>query len=99
MATLMHQIANEPAPDERSLRPDLPEGLSRVVALALEKRPEARYASGQLLATDLRAVATRLQAAGAEPQPVAPLPTPPDSSGFAATVKMERADTGHNSGL
>jgi eukaryotic-like serine/threonine-protein kinase len=99
MATLMHQIANEPAPDVRSLRPDLPEGLARVVALALEKRPEARYPSGQQLAADLRAVAVRLQAAGAQPKPLDASSAPPDSSGFAATVKMERADTGHNSSL
>ncbi len=99
MATLMHQIANEPAPDVRSLRPDLPEGLARVVALALEKRPEARYPSGQQLAADLRAVASRLQAEGAPPKPVETSAAPPDSSGFAATVKMERADTGHNSSL
>ncbi|MBC7956269.1 MAG: serine/threonine protein kinase [Cytophagales bacterium] len=99
MATLMHQIANETAPDVRSLRPDLPEGLARAVSLALEKRPEARYASGQQLAADLRAVAARLQATGAELQPVATSPTPPDSSGFAATVKLDRADTGHNSSL
>ncbi len=99
MATLMHQIANEPAPDVRSLRPDLPEGLARVVALALEKRPEARYPSGQQLAADLRAVAGRLQAEGVPPRPVEASAAPPDSSGFAATVKMERADTGHNSGL
>ena len=99
MATLMHQIANDPAPDVRSLRPDLPEGLARVVALALEKRPEARYPSGQQLAADLRAVAARLQAAGVQPKPVDAGAAPPDSSGFAATVKMERADTGHNSSL
>jgi serine/threonine protein kinase len=99
MATLMHQIANEAAPDVRSLRPDLPEDLARTVALVLDKRPEARYASGQLLAADLRAVAARLQAANK--QPLAPTATavPPDSSGFAATVKMERPDTGHNSSL
>jgi serine/threonine protein kinase len=99
MATLMHQIANEAAPDVRSLRPDLPEDLARTVALVLDKRPEARYASGQLLAADLRAVAARLQAANK--QPLAPTATavPPDSSGFAATVKMDRPDTWHNSSL
>jgi len=99
MATLMHQIANEAAPDVRTLRPDLPEGLARAVSLSLEKRPEARYASGQQLSADLRAVAARLQAAGVELQPAAAPSTPPDSSGFAATVKMHRADTGHNSSL
>lgn len=99
MATLMHQIANEAAPDVRSIRPDLPEGLARAVALALEKRPEARYPSGQQLAADLRAVAARLRAGGMQPEPLAESSAPPDSSGFAATVKLQRADTGHNSGL
>lgn len=99
MATLMHQIANEAAPDVRSIRPDLPEGLARAVALSLEKRPEARYASGQQFAADLRAVAARLRAGGVQPEPLTESSTPPDSSGFAATVKLHRADTGHNSGL
>ncbi len=99
MATLMQQIANEPAPDVRSIRPDLPEALARVVATALEKRPEARYPSGQQLAAELRAVAARMQAEGHQPAPLDPSAGPPESSGFAATVKMERAQTGHNPGL
>lgn len=99
MATLMHQIANDTAPDIRSLRPDLPETLARVVAMALEKRPEARYGSGQQLAADLRAVAARMQADGAQPAPLDATNAPPDSSGFPATVKMARVDTGHNSKL
>lgn len=96
MATLMQQIANEPAPDVRSLRADLPDALARVVALTLEKRPEARYTGGQQLAADLRAVIARMKAEGQQPVPVDRAAVPPDSSGFAATVKMERVDTGHN---
>lgn len=96
MATLMQQIANEPAPDVRSIRPDLPEALARVVALTLEKRPEARYASGQQLAADLRAVVARMKGADPQPAPLDGSALPPDSSGFAATVKMERVETGHN---
>lgn len=99
MATLMHQIANDTAPDVRSVRPGLPEALARVLALALEKRPEARYASGQQLAADLRAVLAQLQTGGAEPVTAAAATDPPDSSGFEATVKLERSDTGHNSSL
>ena len=99
MATLMQQIANEPAPDIRSLRPELPEALARAVALVLEKRPEARYGSGQQLAADLRAVAARMLADGLQPSGPDATPNPPDSSGFAATVKMERVETGHNSRL
>ncbi|MET0334884.1 MAG: serine/threonine-protein kinase [Rhizobacter sp.] len=99
MATLMQQIANEAPPDIRSIRPDLPEALARVVALVLEKRPESRYAGGQQLATDLRAVIARMQAEGQQPVPLNTTNVPPDSSGFAATVKMERVDSGHNPSL
>lgn len=95
MAELMQQIANVPAPDVRSIRPELPEALARVVSLTLEKRPEARYATGQQLAADLRGVVARMQAQGQQPASPESSSTP-DSSGFAATVKMERAETGHN---
>ena len=69
LAALMRQIANEPAPDVRSLRPELPEALANVVALALEKRPALRYADGQALADDLRAVAAMLPGADSAPPP------------------------------
>ncbi len=62
MARLMFEIANEPAPDVRSLRADLPESLGLVVALALEKRPELRYVNGDQFADDLDAVAAQLSA-------------------------------------
>ena len=62
MARLMYEIVNEPAPDVRSLRADLPESLALVVALALEKRPELRYANGDEFASDLDAVAAELAA-------------------------------------
>ncbi len=99
MAMLMQQIATVPAPDVRSLRPDLSDELANVVALSLEKRPEVRYQTGQAMAADLRAIASRLPASAAPPQTVAVAPGPPDSSGFAETVKIERLDTRHNSGL
>ncbi|MDB5818269.1 MAG: serine/threonine protein kinase PrkC, regulator of stationary phase [Rhizobacter sp.] len=56
MAALMYRIANELAPDVRSLRPELPEALANVVMLALQKRPEMRYANGNQMAVDLVAV-------------------------------------------
>ncbi|HET7795608.1 MAG TPA: serine/threonine-protein kinase [Rhizobacter sp.] len=99
MAVLMQQIANEEAPDVRSLRPDLPPELARALASLLEKRPEARPASGQQLATELRRIALQIEASGRAPAAPPPSAEPPDSSGFAATVKMRRSDTGHNSGL
>ena len=61
IGALLAAIANERAPDLRSVRPELPESLADVVALALEKRPEVRYADGEQLAADLDAVAAQLE--------------------------------------
>ncbi len=99
MASLMRQIANEEAVDVRHWRPELPEVLARVVARLLEKQPELRYESGHQLAIDLREIADRMRAEPHVPSPMPPAEVPPDSGGFEATVKMERAETGHNSSL
>lgn len=61
MAALMRAIGRETAPNVCSIRPDLPPALGDIVALALEKHPGTRYASGQQMAEDLRAVAQSLQ--------------------------------------
>lgn len=98
MAKLMYQIANEPAPDVRSLRPELPEALSNVVALALEKRPEVRYADGHQFAEDLRVIATAWGPAPAAPVgPDEAMAEPPRTDAFAETVKLARTEPGHNS--
>jgi serine/threonine protein kinase len=99
MAKLMYQIANDPAPDIRTLRHDLPEALANVVALALEKRPEVRYADGRQLAEDLRTVEAALDPAAVAPLVEGADAPPPSSDGFAATVKLPRTDPRHNSGL
>ncbi len=83
MAKLMYQIANEPAPELRTLRPDLPSALADIVTLALEKRVEVRYADGQQMAADLRAVHAAL--AGAV------------HDAFEQTVTFSREDPRHNS--
>jgi len=95
MAKLMYQIANDTAPDIRTLRPDLPESLANIVALALEKRPEVRYADGRHFAEDLRTVAAALGPASAAAATSGDV-TPPESDGFAATVKLSRTDPRHN---
>ncbi|MEO8059350.1 MAG: serine/threonine-protein kinase [Burkholderiales bacterium] len=95
MARLMHQIANEPAPDVRSLRPGLPAALARLIAAALEKRPEARPADGARLGAALRTIRSGL---GAEPAGPA-AGSAPDSGSFAATTKISVADPRHNSEL
>ncbi|MEO6407491.1 MAG: serine/threonine-protein kinase [Burkholderiaceae bacterium] len=106
MARLMSQIANEPAPDVRTLRPGLSEALSNVVALALEKRPEMRYADGHQMAQDLRDVAAiearaHGRRAGIADSAATPAPAPTDvaaeSAQFSRTTRFERPDPGHNS--
>jgi serine/threonine protein kinase len=57
MAQLMRSIVNVSAPDVRTLRPELGEGVADIVALALERRPELRYTDATALAEDLRTVA------------------------------------------
>jgi serine/threonine-protein kinase len=60
MSELMFKIANEEAADIRIIRPELSENLANVVALALSKRPETRYQTGDQFAADLRAVEAQL---------------------------------------
>lgn len=93
MAELMYKIANDPAPDIRTIRKELPQSLAKLVALSLNKRPEARYQSGDQFAADLRVViAALLDKSGAESasKPAAPVPAGPSVSprraDFAATV-------------
>lgn len=81
MAALVRAIASEPAPDLREMRPDLPAALGEVVTLALQKRPETRYASGRDFAADLRAVLREINAtAPVESRESGPVSTPADPS-------------------
>jgi serine/threonine-protein kinase len=94
MATLMYQIANQPPPDVRQLRPELPESLALVVALGLEKRPELRYQSGAQLAQDLEAVLAQLPSALAGSTGVS---APPRAAqAFEETLRLELEQPGHN---
>ncbi len=102
MAKLMYAIANDTAPDLRSVRPDIPEALAQLVAQALSKQPEARHADGRQLAAALRDVAALWPDSAltlADSAASAAAPAPPDSDAFAATVRITRTDRGHNSGL
>ncbi len=54
MAELMYKIANEPAPDIRTLRPDLSPELAAAVAKALSKSLDVRYARGRDMAEAFR---------------------------------------------
>ncbi len=75
MAALMYGIANQAPPDVRHYRPELPEALALVLALALEKRPELRYANGEQMAQDLAAVLAAMLAALPFVEPAA-MPSP-----------------------
>ena len=55
MAQLMFKIANEPHPDIRGIRSDLPEALVAVIDRAMTKDPDQRYQTGAEMAKDLRA--------------------------------------------
>ena len=56
MSELMQHIAHTPAPDVRSLRPELPAALAQVVAQALRKDPRERHQTGRQFAAALRGV-------------------------------------------
>lgn len=92
MARLMQQIATEPAPDVRTRRDGLPESLALVLAVALEKRPELRYASGEEMARDLDAVLVMdLQA-----EPVTPEAVKSQDPAFAQTLRLTPEEAGQN---
>ena len=81
MAELMYKIANEPAPDIRIIRAELPEKLADMVALSISKRPETRYQDGDQFAADLRIMMGEMTGL-ANTSNVAPLPS---SQGNAPT--------------
>ena len=54
MAALMYQIANQPAPDVRERRPELPPELADILSKTLSKSPAERYQTGLEIAADLR---------------------------------------------
>jgi len=101
MAMLMKKIATAPPPDVRHYRPGLPESLAMVLALALEKRPELRYGSGQQLAQDLEAVLD----AGIKEPPASAQAAKPDTpaatdnaapAAFAQTQRIELGEAVQN---
>ncbi len=95
MAKLMYSIANQEPPDVRHYRPELPETLAMVLALALEKRPELRYASGEQMALDLEAVTSTLDATLPMPKPM-DSPPQPTANGFEQTVRLDAQEAVQN---
>jgi len=64
MGELLRQVAHEPAPELRALRPDLPAELGALVARLLAKRADQRPADGDALAADLRSIRQALARRG-----------------------------------
>lgn len=61
MASLMFKIANEEAPDIRTVRPDIPVQLSSIINKALAKEIDQRYQTGTELANDLKHFLARMK--------------------------------------
>jgi eukaryotic-like serine/threonine-protein kinase len=56
LGELLRAVAREPAPDLRTLRPQLSSALAAVVARALDKQPGRRHPDGNCLADELAAL-------------------------------------------
>jgi eukaryotic-like serine/threonine-protein kinase len=100
MAELMYKIANEDAPDVRTVRPELSERIANIVAISLSKRPETRFQDGDALAADLRLALAELGAAGYSPTGPAPLFMDSDKTQIfdrtGSTAVRQAPATGHN---
>lgn len=56
LAALMHQIMSVPHPDPRTVNPDIPSPLVKIMGKAMEKDREKRYQRASSMASDLRKV-------------------------------------------
>ncbi|MBK9348356.1 MAG: CHASE2 domain-containing protein [Burkholderiales bacterium] len=95
MAELMYKIANEEAPDIRVIRSEIPLALADAVALALSKRPETRYQTGDAFAADLRRVLQQMPGVSGEAVPAASAQSPgvvEKTTAFVATAPARAAD-------
>jgi eukaryotic-like serine/threonine-protein kinase len=63
MGELLRAIAGSAPLDLRVVRPELPAALAEVVARAIEKQPQSRYADGRQLAADLQEVEAHWESA------------------------------------
>ncbi len=72
--TLMMMHLNEPVPDPRTLRPDVPQSLVNVLLKAMAKDRNQRYRSAAEFAAALREVLSELETGIPAPRPVAAAP-------------------------
>jgi eukaryotic-like serine/threonine-protein kinase len=104
MAELMYKIANEDAPDIRTVRKDVSAHVARIVALALSKKPDARYQDGDRFALDLKSAMTSQPGANAAPAAALDktvfmnVAASPVASDVDATVVMRPASSPRASG-
>ncbi|MBX3599459.1 MAG: serine/threonine protein kinase [Rubrivivax sp.] len=63
MGELLRQVAQEPAPDLRTLRPDVPPALAALVGRLLAKAPAGRPADAAVVAAELRHLGRRIAGA------------------------------------
>jgi serine/threonine-protein kinase len=100
MAELMYKIANEEAPDILRVKPGLPPKLAEIVALALTKRADVRYQTGEQLAMDLKAVMVEMAVPGHVSPPVAhgtmegAVSSAQSQDPFATTTAFEKTQAG-----
>ena len=66
-ASLLYSIVHEQPERLKSLKPDVPPDLERIVQRALEKKPESRYSSAEDMLKDLRGYQESLRIAEAGP--------------------------------
>lgn len=68
---LLQAIVEQPPPDIRTLRPELPSALADLLARALDKTPDARFQTGRAMAEALQAVSGSMPGASRAQQPAA----------------------------
>jgi serine/threonine-protein kinase len=64
LGELLRQVSAEPAPDVRTLRPDMPPALAGELARLLAKRPDDRHPDGDALADVLERVRLHIESVG-----------------------------------
>ncbi|MEO8357611.1 MAG: serine/threonine-protein kinase [Chloroflexota bacterium] len=86
--SLMMRHLNDPVPDLRELRPDVPAELVAIINRSLQKDREQRYRSADEMAGDLRRIFARLEAVPVSSPPPTigtPIPTATRTSAPTAT--------------